>query len=373
MRRLAALATLCFALTPAVAQGSSASRDGPTLRYHAENGEKNALSLHVEDPGNLQGFVIRLTDPGANIVAGANCQSVDAHTVICSGAASVMGVDIDLGDQDDSYTGSGAPAGFGSTGRPVQGGAGNDRITTAPSALERSNGFVNSGADGGPGNDELTGVEGMDNFNGGPGDDVIHGGGGDDRLRGGEGRDQLVAGTGADRVNGGPGQDRLELDGPDFAVGGPGDDDILSAGAQPATIVCGPGSDNVFGDPRSLRRPGPWLSRTCELYLVSEVFTPNGHIQPPWPVAASGDGRLVFRIPCSLRVCRGRLSIRSDRAPFRLLATRRIVIRHATRVALRLPRSAVRRARAGRTRLRVRLALPRELEKVVLWRFGLRL
>jgi hypothetical protein len=285
-----------------------------------------------------------------------------------------MGVDIDLGDEDDSYSGSGAPEGFGTPGAgPIQGGLGNDRISIAPDDFESHSGFVNGDADGGPGNDVLTGVEGRNSFNGGPGDDVIHGGGGDDRLLGGEGRDQLVAGPGADRVNGGGGDDRLELDGPDFAVGGPGDDDILAVGAPPATIVCGSGSDNVFGDPRSLRRPGPWLSRTCELYLVSEVFTPNGHIRPPWPVAASSDGRLVFRIPCSLRVCRGRLSIRSDRAPFRLLATRRIVIRHATRVALRLPRSVVRRARARRTRLRVSLALPRELEKVVRWRFGLRL
>jgi hypothetical protein len=157
MRRSAALALLCFALTPAAAHASSASLDGSVLRYHAASGEHNALELRV-GPGATTALSIRMTDPGANVEAGANCSSIDPHTVVCPVAGSVTSVDIDLGDEDDSYTGSGAPITFG--GGPIQGGSGNDRISVAPNAYERSMGFVNAGSDGGPGNDELSGVEG---------------------------------------------------------------------------------------------------------------------------------------------------------------------------------------------------------------------
>jgi hypothetical protein len=295
--------------------------------------------------------------------------------VICSPPMGVEGVDIDLGDEGDSYTGSGAPAGFGNGvpgAGPIQGGQGNDQITLSPTAYERANGYINGDADGGPGDDVLTGVEGTNALDGGPGDDVLNGGGGDDRLLGGDGNDHVAAGSGADRVNGGAGDDVLTIDGHDFAVGGSGNDAVNLSGQQRASIVCGAGFDYVAGDTGSFPRPGPWLSRTCEQYLISFPVT-KGVMQPPRPVAASRSGRLVFRIPCSLGTCRGRLSIRSDRAPFRLLASRRFTIRHSARVAIRLPRLAARRARARRTRLRARLELPGELQAPLGWRFGLRL
>lgn len=370
MRRIAVLAALCFALTPAAAQASSASRDGGLLRYHAASAEHNALVLHVERDSNGT-YVIWMRDPGASVAAGANCQSVDAHTVICPHAEMVTGVDIDLGDEDDSYTGSGAPDVFSVApgSGPIRGGPGNDRIAIAPDAFETSSGFINGGADGGPGNDVLTGSVGVNSFEGGPGDDVIDGAGGDDRLSGGDGNDRIVSGPGADRVTGGPGDDRLELEGLDFAVGGTGDDVIALKGQDPATVVCSAGSDVVLGDSRSAPRPGPWLSRTCELYALSA----QGQLEPPWPVAASRSGRLVFRIPCSHGACHGRLSIRSDRGSHALLATRPFTIHRTTRIAIRLPHSVVRRARARRTRLRARLYLPAELDGPAGWRFGLRL
>ena len=68
-------------------------------------------------------------------------------------------------------------------------------------------------ADGGPGNDELSGGDEVDSFFGGSGNDMLTGGGGSDLLDGNEGEDQLFArdGTG-DLVRGGAGTDSAQTD-----------------------------------------------------------------------------------------------------------------------------------------------------------------
>ena len=68
-------------------------------------------------------------------------------------------------------------------------------------------------ADGGPGNDEVSGAEEADSFFGGSGNDVLTGGGGSDLLDGGEGEDRLLARDGVgDLVRGGVGNDSAQTD-----------------------------------------------------------------------------------------------------------------------------------------------------------------
>ncbi len=90
----------------------------------------------------------------------------------------------------------------------VNGGGGNDMFTVA----QEGSGLLVI-ADGGPGNDELSGANEADSFFGGSGNDMLTGGGGSDLLDGGEGDDRLLArdGTG-DLVRGGVGTDSAQTD-----------------------------------------------------------------------------------------------------------------------------------------------------------------
>jgi Ca2+-binding RTX toxin-like protein len=68
-------------------------------------------------------------------------------------------------------------------------------------------------ADGGPGNDELSGAGEVDSFFGGSGNDTLTGGGGSDLLDGNEGDDQLFArDVTGDLVRGGVGTDSAQTD-----------------------------------------------------------------------------------------------------------------------------------------------------------------
>ena len=74
-------------------------------------------------------------------------------------------------------------------------------------------------ADGGDGNDSLTGAEEQDTFFGGVGDDTLNGGGGNDLLDGQEGDDTLLARDGVgDLVRGGAGTDSAKVDKADIVV-----------------------------------------------------------------------------------------------------------------------------------------------------------
>ena len=76
--------------------------------------------------------------------------------------------------------------------------------------------------EGGPGDDNVAGLEGddtvlgdagsaagTDTLSGGPGADLVQGEGGGDTLAGDAGRDTVQRGEGADKLSGGPGQDQL--------------------------------------------------------------------------------------------------------------------------------------------------------------------
>jgi Ca2+-binding RTX toxin-like protein len=90
----------------------------------------------------------------------------------------------------------------------VNGGGGDDNLTVAPGLP----GMLVS-ADGGSGNDELSGAEEADSFFGGSGDDVVAPGGGSDLADGQDGSDTLLSRDGVgDLVRGGTGTDSAITD-----------------------------------------------------------------------------------------------------------------------------------------------------------------
>ena len=122
------------------------------------------------------------------------------------------------------------PAGFYTL--KVYGLGGNDRITLhfwgAPSLL-----------DGGAGNDRITSGEGADTLLGGPGNDQLRGAEGDDLILGGAGDDTLVGGTGDNFLQGQAGRDRL--------LGGPRMDTFLGTGPFVDTLWGGDDNDTLIG------------------------------------------------------------------------------------------------------------------------------
>jgi Ca2+-binding RTX toxin-like protein len=90
----------------------------------------------------------------------------------------------------------------------VNGGGGNDVFTVT----QDSSGLLVS-ADGGAGDDQLSGASEADTFVGGSGNDTLTGGGGSDLLDGSEGNDSLFARDGVgDLVRGGTGTDSAQTD-----------------------------------------------------------------------------------------------------------------------------------------------------------------
>jgi Ca2+-binding RTX toxin-like protein len=90
----------------------------------------------------------------------------------------------------------------------VNGQAGDDQLTVSPGLP----GLLVA-ADGGPGNDSLTGAEEADSLVGGAANDTLNGGGGSDLLDGQDGDDRLLARDGrGDLVRGGTGNDSAQTD-----------------------------------------------------------------------------------------------------------------------------------------------------------------
>jgi len=126
----------------------------------------------------------------------------------------------------------------------VDGGAGNDRITT---------GAGNDTITGGAGKNTLTGGAGDDRINGSGGRDLIFGGDGADRLYGNAGDDTLDGGGGVDRAWGGEGNDLLIGGGGNDKLFGEGGDDTLIGRAGADFLDGGDGVDSADDDPTDSR------------------------------------------------------------------------------------------------------------------------
>ena len=131
----------------------------------------------------------------------------------------------------------------------IRAGAGDDVIEVAPNVK------VNIVVEGGDGDDTITTGAGDDRIDGGRGNDTIFSGAGRDDIFGGSGDDVLVGGAGVNIIHGGDGNDEITAGpGTNFIEGGAGDDvilgagrsDILSGGTGNDRIVVGEGASRVY-------------------------------------------------------------------------------------------------------------------------------
>jgi hypothetical protein len=224
-----------LALVLALASAASAStvsvvpEKGPvpfaTLRYEAAPGEINAVV--VTFPGvDAVSDSATVTDPGATITAGTGCTQVDAHTATCKHDDSFLRSRVSLGDMDDSATSTGSQL----VALIADGGPGNDTLTGANSTAASQASRLN----GGPGADHLTAgqanallIEGDPDSD--PQPDVIDGG----EFRAGQvsyaGRTQGVTIDLEGQTGGADGENDV-IKNVYGAYGGAGDDTLISAG-----------------------------------------------------------------------------------------------------------------------------------------------
>lgn len=123
----------------------------------------------------------------------------------------------------------------------VEGGDGNDRITT---------GAGDDRIDGGAGDDTVVSGDGRDDVFGNTGADTVDAGAGDDVVYGGDGNDILAAGAGTNFIEAGAGDDRIDgRTGTNMISAGRGDDAVTSGGRN--SIYAGDGTDTVDGATRT--------------------------------------------------------------------------------------------------------------------------
>lgn len=134
------------------------------------------------------------------------------------------------------------------------GGAGTPTIDGVPTFLEGTGNDTitgNAGSDtitGGDGNDSLVGLTGNDSINAGSGNDFVDGGAGNDIIIGDTGNDSILGGDGDDNVDAGMGNDTVTGGiGNDSLVGGDGND-ALTGNDGNDTLVGGDGNDALTGN-----------------------------------------------------------------------------------------------------------------------------
>jgi len=151
----------------------------------------------------------------------------------------------------------------------VDGGAGNDSISTGDDADTVYGGSGNDTIDGGLDDDHLFGGDGNDSIIGGHGSDYIEGGAGNDTIWGGttfdplnipdenasphdlrpdNARDTIKGGDGNDVIYGEDDDDLLYGDAGNDTIDGGIDDDTIHGGAGNDSLKGGDGADLIYGD-----------------------------------------------------------------------------------------------------------------------------
>ena len=229
MRRPLITGALAMALAAGIATAADAATTvdyepaGPTgerITVVAEPGRSNSISIQALGDG-----VVAIRDVLEPVASGdERCSNSDEHEVVCQSFNVVMRAD--LGDGDD--------------------------VLFSEAAVT---------ADGGAGNDLLTGSDHADVLTGGAGEDLLDGRAGPDTLSGGADRDTASYAARLDApspgagvtVNRGPAADDGFADEGDLVdddiedlVGSPGDDE-LTALPQGSRLAGGPGNDTLHG------------------------------------------------------------------------------------------------------------------------------
>jgi Ca2+-binding RTX toxin-like protein len=215
----AGVALLVLAL-PGAAWGWTSSLDSGVLTVNGEPGEVNAFVATFSGTGDTTIYDQEHAAAGAP----GGCSVSPDDAVVCP-SGTVARVVISAGD-------------------------GNDQISTDMQNIPVA-------ADGGDGEDLLSGSAAAETLIGGAGSDVIDGLGGADVITGGSGNDQLSGGDGSDLIDAGPGFDEIDGgigndqllggDDPDVLSGGPGDD-VLSGGVGDDVLSGDDGADSMAGD-----------------------------------------------------------------------------------------------------------------------------
>jgi Ca2+-binding RTX toxin-like protein len=222
------------------------------VEYPALNGKTNNVVI------TRSGRTITVDDI-VSLKAGAGCAAVsgDRTKVRCTTRANPAWIRVYLRDRNDSVVNK--------TDLPItaDGGTGNDRITGGP----RSDNLI-----GNDGADAIWGLGGNDELNGGYNDDALSGGDGDDYFRTDEGNDRHYGGNGddsfsqhfrngsdTDLISGGGGHDTVSYVSREKSItidadGATGDDGEAgerdSIGADVEALQGGEGNDRLLGTPR---------------------------------------------------------------------------------------------------------------------------
>lgn len=251
---VASVLLLVASSSPAQALTVGTGKFQGQLDVVASPGEVNHLTIA---PVAQRPNTVMLSDT-APIAPGKGCLA-GAAGVTCS-VPGLYVIQVRLGDGGDTFS----AIGLGDVQVTAQGGSGDDEMTGGGGAISFQAG---SGDDvleaigggirrptfnGGPGDDRLLGAAAGEELSGGEGKDLVAGGPGPDSLSGDGGADRLVGGFGNDGILGGGGADTLVGEaGPDFLFGGSGRDDVrggpggdrLEGGRDDDSVLGGPGND----------------------------------------------------------------------------------------------------------------------------------
>jgi Ca2+-binding RTX toxin-like protein len=174
-------------------------------------------------PGSPGNDTLRMTATRIGDKAGATFTTPSGSVSMRVSAAS-NGINVRLGDGDDTFVGEGT---FGLL--FVDGGGGNDRIVGGDGHELLAGGAGKDSIDGGLGNDRLNGHGGNDKLSGGGGADRLFGYAGNDFLDGGSSGDRFDGGAGLDTMFGQSGDDRFfTVDGEIDQLFGGSDNDAAS-------------------------------------------------------------------------------------------------------------------------------------------------
>jgi len=228
-------------LTASPASAATAANYG-YIYYNAAVGEINDLTISHD------GSDIILTEATVTITPSQGCaQNGSPNSVRCSGVG-VNNMYIFLNDMDDTATVN-SPADV-----SVDGGLGNDTLTTSTG---------NDSLTGGDGNDTLSGGAGNDGLNPGLGKDDVLGGAGLDRVSYPRGGDVKVSLNGAaddgetgefddvgvdvEHISTGSGNDTLIGSAVRNVLSGNGGNDTIAGGAGNDTLLGSDGRDKLSG------------------------------------------------------------------------------------------------------------------------------
>lgn len=157
----------------------------------------------------------------------------------------------------------------------VRGLSGNDLINAANALVKLRL------ADGGAGNDTITGSAKPDTIIGGAGNDVLSGGGGSDSITGGDGNDTITGGDGDDRMLGGNGNDLLQ--------GGAGDDDLFGDAGMDK-LYGGQGQDSLVSGPNTTTLRDSLFANVDDDWFTNEGSRPDVLQSDPTDTVSGGGG-----------------------------------------------------------------------------------